>query len=64
MKADITVFDAEHVRDVATFEDPHHFSEGVLDVIVNGTPVLRDGVITKALPGHALRGKGYVQEKP
>lgn len=62
LKADITVFDAEHVRDVATFEDPHHFSDGVLDVIVNGTPVLRDGVITKALPGRALRGKGYVKQ--
>jgi len=63
MKADVVVFDADRIRDVATFEDPHHFSEGVLDVIVNGTPVLRDGVIMKALPGRALRGKGYVREK-
>ncbi|HEV8433411.1 MAG TPA: D-aminoacylase [Thermoanaerobaculia bacterium] len=62
MKADVVVFDADTIRDVATFEDPHHFSEGVLDVIVNGTPVLRDGVITKALPGRALRGKGYVKQ--
>ena len=52
----------KRIRDVATFEDPHHFSEGVLDVVVNGTPVLRDGVMTKALPGRALRGKGYVRE--
>ncbi|HEX3582588.1 MAG TPA: amidohydrolase family protein, partial [Thermoanaerobaculia bacterium] len=63
MKADVVVFDADRIRDVATFEDPHHFAEGVLDVVVNGTPVLRDGVITKALPGHALRGRGYVREK-
>jgi N-acyl-D-amino-acid deacylase len=62
MKADVAVFDADRIRDVATFEDPHHFSEGVLDVIVNGTPVLRDGVITKALPGRALRGKGCVKQ--
>ncbi len=36
MKADIVVFDPATIRDVSTFEDPHHFSEGILDVIVNG----------------------------
>lgn len=59
MKADIVVFDPEKIRDVATFEDPHHFSEGVTDVIVNGVPVLRDGAMTAALPGRVLRGRGY-----
>lgn len=59
MKADVVVFDAEKVRDVSTYEDPHHFSEGVIDVIVNGTPVLRDGTMTSALPGRVLRGSGY-----
>ena len=62
MKADVVVFDPERIRDVAAFDDPHHFSEGVSDVIVNGTPVLRDGTITHALPGRAIRGKGYVKE--
>ena len=62
MKADIIVFDPEKVADVATFDDPNHFSVGVSDVIVNGTPVLRDGVITPALPGRSIRGKGYVKE--
>jgi N-acyl-D-amino-acid deacylase len=61
MKADIVVFDAAKIRDVATYEDPHHFSEGVLDVVVNGVPVLRDGVMTAALPGKVLRGNGYVK---
>jgi dihydroorotase/N-acyl-D-amino-acid deacylase len=61
MKADVVVFDPEKIRDVATFDDPHHFSEGVSDVVVNGVPVLRDGVITHALPGKAIRGKGYVR---
>ncbi|MGZ7039684.1 MAG: N-acyl-D-amino-acid deacylase family protein, partial [Thermoanaerobaculia bacterium] len=61
MKADIVVFDAEQIRDVSTFDDPHHFSEGVTDVIVNGVPVLRDGVMTMAGPGRALRGRGYVK---
>jgi len=44
-------------------KDPHHFSEGVLDVIVNGAPVLRDGAMTNALPGKVLRGRGYRTEK-
>jgi len=61
MKADVVVFDPEKIRDVATFEEPHHFSEGVSDVVVNGVPVLRDSVITHALPGKAIRGKGYVR---
>ncbi len=59
MKADIVVFDPERIRDVSTFEDPHHFSEGVIDVIVNGEVVLRDGQMTSKLPGRVLRGKGY-----
>ena len=59
MKADIVVFDPATVRDVSTFEDPHHFSEGISDVIVNGVPVLREGNLTRALPGRVIRGKGY-----
>ena len=59
MKADIIVFDPEKVRDVATFDDPHRFSEGVESVIVNGVPVMQDGVITTALPGRVLRGRGW-----
>lgn len=55
MKADVVVFDPKTVRDVSTYEDPHHFSEGVSHVIVNGTPVLKDGAMTGALPGRILR---------
>ncbi|HYI13338.1 MAG TPA: D-aminoacylase [Thermoanaerobaculia bacterium] len=55
MKADIAVLDPERVRDVSTYEDPHHFSEGVRHVVVNGTPVLQDGRMTGALPGRILR---------
>jgi N-acyl-D-amino-acid deacylase len=60
MKADIVIFDPATIRDLSTFEDPHHFSTGVSDVIVNGVPVLRDGEMTGALPGRTLRGRGYV----
>lgn len=55
MKADVAVFDPATVRDVSTYEDPHHFSEGVKHVIVNGTPVLLDGAMTGELPGRILR---------
>jgi dihydroorotase/N-acyl-D-amino-acid deacylase len=63
MKADVVVFDESKIRDVSTYEYPHHFSEGVLDVIVNGAPVLRDGVMTSALPGRVLRGRGWTETK-
>ena len=55
MKADITVFDPKTIRDGSTYEDPHHFSEGVRHVVVNGRPVLQDGKMTGALPGRILR---------
>jgi N-acyl-D-amino-acid deacylase len=58
MKADIVVFDPATIRDLSTFNDPHQFSEGISQVIVNGVPVLRDGVMTAARPGRTLRGRG------
>jgi len=59
MIADIVVFDPETILDRSTFEDPHHFSVGVGDVVVNGVPVLRGGVMTGKLPGRSIRGKGH-----
>ena len=56
-KADVVVFDFAGVRDVSTYEDPHHFSEGVSHVLVNGTAVLQEGKMTGALPGRVLRQK-------
>ena len=65
MKADVVVFDERKVRDVSTYEDPHHFSEGVSHVLVNGKPVLRDGKMTGALPGRILRrATGTATAKP
>ncbi|MGI8551676.1 MAG: N-acyl-D-amino-acid deacylase family protein [Dehalococcoidia bacterium] len=56
--ADLVVFDPETVGDRATYADPHQYSVGVRDVIVNGVPSLRDGGFTGALKGRALYGPG------
>ncbi len=59
MAADITVFNPATIHDVSTFADPRHYSVGVIAVFVNGRAVVRDGRITEARPGRALRGPGY-----
>ncbi len=54
--ADVTVFDAARIRDRATFENPAQYSEGVRYVLVNGTPVVRNGALVEsAAPGRGLR---------
>jgi N-acyl-D-aspartate/D-glutamate deacylase len=59
MMADIVVFDPAAIRDVATYNEPLRYSQGVKDVFVNGRPVVLDGNITDERPGRALRGPGY-----
>jgi len=59
MWADVVVFSPERIRDVGTFEDPDHLSEGMQYVLVNGVPVIDAGNATHALPGQVLRGPGY-----
>jgi N-acyl-D-aspartate/D-glutamate deacylase len=54
-KADIVVFDDRTVIDRADFANPHQFSEGFRDVVVNGVPVMRNGQLTGDRPGRALR---------
>ena len=54
MAADISVFDRARIRDRATFENPHRFSEGTVYVLVNGVFALRDGNATGALAGRPL----------
>jgi len=58
LAADITVFDPATIRDVATFDDPTHYSVGVRHVLVNGRRVVADGKITEERPGRVLRGPG------
>jgi N-acyl-D-amino-acid deacylase len=53
-RADVVVFDARRVADVATYENPHRYPEGIEHVIVNGRSVIRDGEHTGSLPGRLL----------
>ena len=57
--ADITVFDPAKVQDHATFEQPQRYATGMRHVLVNGVPVLKDGVHTGAKPGRVVRGPGW-----
>jgi dihydroorotase/N-acyl-D-amino-acid deacylase len=62
MWADIVVFDAAAIHDVATFENPNQLSIGMEYVLVNGVPVIEQGKMTNALPGKVLRGPGTVSQ--
>lgn len=59
LKADVVVFDPATIKDMATYENPAQYSQGVDWVLVNGKAVVADGKPTNALPGHILRGPGY-----
>jgi N-acyl-D-aspartate/D-glutamate deacylase len=54
--ADITVFNPNTVIDKATYEEPLQYSEGIQFVLVNGTPVVKDGkLVEDVFPGRAAR---------
>jgi len=53
-QADVTIFDPEKIRDLATYTNPHQYAEGIPYVIVNGELVVADGKITGKLPGKVL----------
>jgi N-acyl-D-amino-acid deacylase len=56
MKADIAIFNPDTIRDLATFERPHQYAEGVDYVIVNGQVAFEGGKMTAARPGRILFG--------
>jgi N-acyl-D-amino-acid deacylase len=53
--ADIVVFDPRTIEDRGTPREPAQPPVGMTHVIVNGEVVLRDGRLTEARPGRALR---------
>lgn len=56
--ADVAIFDPARVEDHATYEQPHQYSTGMVHVLVNGVPVLKDGEHTGATPGRVVYGPG------
>ncbi len=63
MWADIVIFDEEKIKDMASYDDPHQYPEGIRFVIVNGKIVLDDGVPNELIPGRALRHEVTPHEK-
>lgn len=57
--ADVVVFNADSVKDMATFEQPKRYAEGIVHVFVNGVQVLKDGEHTGEKPGRVVRGPGW-----
>ena len=57
--ADVTIFDADEIRDTATFEEPHQYAVGVRFVIVNGEVVVAGGQHTGLRPGRVIHGPGF-----
>ncbi len=53
--ADVVVFDPKTIKDAATFDDPHQYSEGVKFVFVNGEFAIHNGSPTGSRPGKALK---------
>jgi N-acyl-D-amino-acid deacylase len=52
--ADLVVLDLDRIRDLATYEEPHKYSEGTVHVIVNGKLAFKNGRPTGALAGRPL----------
>ncbi|MFL6285595.1 MAG: amidohydrolase family protein [Pyrinomonadaceae bacterium] len=57
--ADVTVFDPARVRDLATFDEPNRYPEGISYVLVNGQLEVDAGRRTGTNAGRPLRGPGY-----
>jgi N-acyl-D-amino-acid deacylase len=55
MAADLVIFDPARVADVATYQQPHQFSEGIDFVLVNGVLAVENGQLTPARGGRVLR---------
>ncbi|WP_235041405.1 N-acyl-D-amino-acid deacylase family protein [Vreelandella profundi] len=64
MIADINVFDLDGLNEVATFTDPHHLSEGVVYLFVNGELAIDDGAFTDILNGRVLDRNGSDHMRP
>jgi N-acyl-D-amino-acid deacylase len=55
--ADLTVFDPATIHDMATYQEPRQYPEGISHVIVGGQLTLDDGEHTKAREGTLIRAQ-------
>ena len=53
-KADVVVFDSEHVIDTATYDDPKQFPIGIPFVLVNGQVAVDSERCTGVMAGQAV----------
>lgn len=53
--ADLVVFEPDGIADRATYENPFVPAAGIRHVVVNGRAVIRNGEVTRSLPGRVLR---------
>lgn len=53
--ADVVVFNEKTIRDAATFENPHAYSDGIEWVLVNGEIVVEEGKHTGKRSGQIIR---------
>jgi N-acyl-D-amino-acid deacylase len=58
--ADVTVFDANKIIDLATYTEPTKLSQGIETVLVNGQVEYEHGALTGVNAGRALRGPGWL----
>lgn len=54
-KADITIFNPETVKDMATFTEPHQYPVGIEYVLVNGKVTVDEGEFTFVKSGQVLK---------
>ena len=52
--ADLVVFDPQTIADIATYDDSRRHPAGIAHVLVNGEPVLEQGVPLASAAGQVL----------
>jgi N-acyl-D-aspartate/D-glutamate deacylase len=58
MRADMAIFDPWTLNYTSEYGDPHHYSEGMAYVLVNGRPVISEGDFADEMPGLVLKKSG------
>jgi N-acyl-D-aspartate/D-glutamate deacylase len=62
--ADLVVFDLARVRDLATYQQPHQLSEGMVHVLVNGKLAIDEGRPTDIKSGEVLSRRSAESPAP